>query len=95
MDLSIVTDLTTILDPVQASVAAPAPDGSRSVELAQATASDGGPAQDDAAKPGQDRKVVEAGLGGDAPRTDDFSVLAVIERADWIVKGVIALLVFA
>ena len=95
MDLSIITDLATILDPVQASVAAPAPDGSGGVELAQATASDGGPAQDDAAKSGQDRTVVDTGLGGDAPRTDDFSVLAVIERADWIVKGVIALLVFA
>ena len=95
MDPSIITDLATILDPVQASAPAPAPDGSGGVELAQATASDGGPAQGDAAKSGQDRKVVEAGLGGDTPRTDDFSVLAVIERADWIVKGVIAILVFA
>ncbi len=94
MDLSIITDLATILDPVQASAAA-APDGSGGVELAQSSASDGGPAQDDAAKSGQDRKVVDTGLGGDAPRTDDFSVLAVIERADWIVKGVIAVLVLA
>ena len=97
MDLTILPDLTAILDPVQTSLAAPAPDGSgaRLVELAQATAPEGGAATDEAAKLGQDRKVVQTDLGGDAPPADDFSVLAVIERADWIVKGVIAVLVVA
>ena len=95
MDPSILSDLTAILDPLQ--TAGTAPDGSRAgmVELAQATAPDAGAAKDDAATFGQDRKVVEADLGGSAPPADDFSVLAVIERADWIVKGVIAILVFA
>ena len=97
MDLTILPDLTAILDPVQTSLAAPATDGSgaRLVELAQATAPEGGAATDEAAKLGQDRKVVQTDLGGDAPPSDDFSVLAVIERADWIVKGVIAVLVVA
>ncbi|MXY38398.1 MAG: protein TolQ [Rhodospirillaceae bacterium] len=97
MDLTILPDLTAILDPVQTSLAAPATDGSgaRLVELAQATAPEGGAATDEAAKLGQDRKVVQTDLGGDAPPADDFSVLAVIERADWIVKGVIAVLVVA
>ena len=97
MDLTILPDLTAILDPVQTSLAGPAPDGSgaRLVELAQATAPEGGAATDEAAKLGQDRKVVQTDLGGDAPPADDFSVLAVIERADWIVKGVIAVLVVA
>ena len=97
MDLTILPDLTAFLDPVQTSLAASAPDGSgvRVVELAQATAPEGGAATDEAAKLGQDRKVVQTDLGGDAPPSDDFSVLAVIERADWIVKGVIAVLVVA
>ncbi|MYK57754.1 MAG: protein TolQ [Rhodospirillaceae bacterium] len=97
MDLTILPDLTAILDPVQTSLAAPATDGSgaRLVELAQATAPEGGAATDEAAKLGQDRKLVQTDLGGDAPPADDFSVLAVIERADWIVKGVIAVLVVA
>ena len=97
MDLTILPDLTAILDPVQTSLAAPATDGSgaRLVELAQATAPEGGAATDEAAKLGQDRKVVQTDLGGAAPPADDFSVLAVIERADWIVKGVIAVLVVA
>lgn len=82
MDLSILSDLTTILDPVQAAAAAAAASGSGGVELAQATA------------PGA-AKVGETDLGGNAPPADDFSVLAVIERADWIVKGVIAVLVVA
>ena len=97
MDLTILPDLTAILEPVQTSLAASAPEGfgARVVELAQATAPEGGAAADEAAKPGQDRKVVQTDLGGDAPPSDDFSVLAVIERADWIVKGVIAVLVVA
>ena len=97
MDLTILPDLTAILDPVQTSLAASAPDssGARVVELAQATAPEGGAAKDEAAKLGQDRNVVQTELGGDAPPSDDFSVLAVIERADWIVKGVIAVLVVA
>ena len=97
MDLTILPDLTAILDPMQTSLSASAPDGSgtRIVELAQATAPEGGAAKDEAAKLGQDRKVVQTNLGGDAPPADDFSVLAVIERADWIVKGVIAVLIVA
>ncbi len=95
MDPSILSDLTAILDPLQAAGTAPNDSGSGMVELAQATAPDAGATKDDAAKFGQDRKVVEADLGGSTPPADDFSVLAVIERADWIVKGVIAILVFA
>ena len=100
MDPSILSDLTAILDPLQAAGTAPDSAGAGMVELAQATAPDAGAtkdgaAKDDAAKFGQDRKVVEADLGGSAPPADDFSILAVIERADWIVKGVIAILVFA
>ena len=97
MDLTILPDLTAILDPMQTTLSASSPDGSgaRVVELAQATAPEGGAAKDEAAKLGQDRKVVQTDLGGDAPPSDDFSVLAVIERADWIVKGVIAVLVVA
>ncbi|MCY4395097.1 MAG: protein TolQ [Rhodospirillaceae bacterium] len=34
-------------------------------------------------------------MAGNASPGDDFSVLAVVERADWIVKGVVAILVFA
>ena len=97
MDLTILPDLTAFLDPMQTTLSASSPDGSgaRVVELAQATAPEGGAAKDEAAKLGQDRKVVQTDLGGDAPPSDDFSVLAVIERADWIVKGVIAVLVVA
>ena len=65
-------------------------------------APNGGPAVDRsvvdrpvAAPPAADRRVVDADLGGSAPADDHFSILAVIRRADWIVQGVIAILVFA
>ena len=89
MDLSILSDLTAILDPWQTGGATPAAGAvAGNVELAQAGAPD-------TATPGADRNVVETDLAGSAPPADDFSILAVVERADWIVKGVIAILVFA
>ena len=89
MDLSILSDLTAILDPWQTGGATPAAGAvAGNVELAQAGAPD-------TATPGADRNVVETDLAGSAPPADDFSVLAVVERADWIVKGVIVILVFA
>ena len=101
MDVSILTDLTAILEPVHTATAAPAGDGAGggTLELAQAATPEAGaktdPPTGDGVQFGQDRNVVEADLAGNAPPGDDFSVMAVIERADWIVKGVIVILVFA
>ena len=101
MDLSFIPDLASVLDAaatalppstaVDALDAVPtdlaAPDG---VELAQATKPDTGGKPD-----GTGRKVVETTLAGKKLSADDFSILALIKRADWVVKGVVVLLVVA
>jgi len=120
MDLSALTDLTTLLDAFSAGdlhLAADQP-GAAGYELAQATKPDaekpdtgkpgagkpdtggaegskGAEAKKDPAKSGADRKVIETDLAGGKPSADDFSIPALIARADWVVKSVLMILVVA
>ncbi len=106
MDVSPLTDLTTLLDVLVAAdlqLAAdepartdPAPTQTMSPD-AREPETNGAEDTTDAgtANPGAERKVIETDLSGNESGAEDFSIPALIARADWVVKGVLVILVIA